>query len=65
MELEPVEKTTKEKNKIFHITVRFNKAQYKALSDAFWKSGKYMGVIARTATLEYLRTHFGVNVPDD
>lgn len=52
-------------NKVFKITVRFNKSQYKALSEAFWSTGKYMGIIAREATLEYLKNHYGIIVPDD
>ena len=61
METESVAEDKTEKKKIYHITVRFDKQEYKKLSEAFWKSGKYMGVIAREATMEYLRTHF----PDD
>ena len=55
------DETTNDKKKIYHITVRFDKQEYKKLSEAFWKSGKYMGIIAREATMEYLQTHF----PDD
>ena len=55
------DKIKNEKNRVYTITVRFNKEEYEKLSKAFWATGKYMGIIAREATLEFLRTHF----PDD
>ena len=64
METKP-DKIKNENNKVFKITVRFNKIQYEALTQAFLKTRTYMGIIARQATLEYLKNHYGITVPDD
>ena len=63
METKP--KIKNEKNRIYTITVRFNKKEHDILSRAAWQIGKYLGIIAREATFEYLKNHYGIIVPDD
>jgi len=62
MEIKP---DKKDKNKIYTFTIRFNKAQYMALNDAFWKTGVFIGIHGRRALIEYLKNHYGIIIPDD
>lgn len=64
MEAKP-DKIKNEKNRIYTITVRFNKKEYDILCKAHWQIGKYLGIIAREATFEFLKNHYGIIVPDD
>lgn len=62
METKP--KIKNERNKVFTITVRFNKAQFMALSKFAWERRTFLGILGRKSLIEYVQK-YGVTVPDD